>query len=267
MTYSPARIARPFGSAMRKKRAIHRLGFTLVELLVVIGIIALLISILLPSLSAARAQANRVKCLSNLRQIGVAFVAYTGEYGGRLPGSGMQGQASGWVYWDSPRELTESAIAPYLSLTADSQFMLCPSDDPTNRPGSAGYSVPYPFSYAFNRFFTRDGGWNGITKITQVKNSSQKVMLVEEDERTINDGRWEPHLGNYFAEYPVGEKGVDLLAIRHDRLRRDPDRPNLGGWSWIPNPDRRGNAAFADGHAEYVERSVAHAKESFDPRL
>src|SRR5436309_2343494 len=74
----------------------RRCAFTLVELLVVIGIIALLISILLPALSRARKAANTVKCLSSLRSMGQGFMLYAVDFrqvwpvavhepGGRIP--------------------------------------------------------------------------------------------------------------------------------------------------------------------------------------
>jgi len=63
----------------------RRRAFTLVELLVVIAIIALLIAILLPTLKAARERANRIKCASNLRQIGIALRIYAHDNKGHFP--------------------------------------------------------------------------------------------------------------------------------------------------------------------------------------
>src|SRR5207253_10810303 len=85
---------RSFVMKLHRSSSQRQKGFTLVELLVVIGIIALLISILLPSLSRARETANRVKCASNLAQIGKAMLLYANENQGNYPRTYFQGGAT-----------------------------------------------------------------------------------------------------------------------------------------------------------------------------
>ena len=100
--------------------------------------------------------------------------------------------------------------------------------------------------------------WGGqVPRLGTVKNSSEKILLVEEDERTIKDGLWAPPAeaipGNTLL--PL-KQGSDMLAIRHDNKRKLPDPP---GVPLVPqNAERRGAVIFADGHADYVSRKYVH---------
>src|SRR5215469_17924269 len=71
-------------------RNLGRRGFSLVELLIVIGIIAALLAILLPALSAAREHAKRVQCMSNMRQLTAAWLMYANDNRGRFCSSEVQ---------------------------------------------------------------------------------------------------------------------------------------------------------------------------------
>ena len=95
----------------RQRRQTSRPAFTLVEMLVVVGIIAVLIAMLLPALSHAREQANAVQCLAALRTIGMAAQMHAQEHKGYLPTAGWQWNSVGGV--TDPRGLEDEAERKY----------------------------------------------------------------------------------------------------------------------------------------------------------
>jgi prepilin-type N-terminal cleavage/methylation domain-containing protein/prepilin-type processing-associated H-X9-DG protein len=229
-----------------------RPGFTLVELLVVIGIIAVLISILLPSLSRARENAKMVQCLSNLRQLGNAFIMYTNENRGSFPRPGVGGTAwvyEDWIYWEDlpTRRLQDSAIAKYLSKPVSATVFRCPSDDMAAHPNKYvySYSVNYMVCRLPEKYFGNPYGAGEQTtplKASQVIDPSNKILLIDESTDTSDDGcwAWQQTLGS----------GKNVISNRHDKSKEKIADINAG----------RGNANFCDGHAENVFR-----KASFDP--
>jgi prepilin-type N-terminal cleavage/methylation domain-containing protein/prepilin-type processing-associated H-X9-DG protein len=201
---------------VRKPRS--RVGFTLVELLVVIGIIALLISILLPALNKARESANQTKCMSNLRTIGQGLALYCAENKGVLPAAymyefvnGQQPNAAvaGYVHWSSylyGDRSKRGTLAAYQSAQGWDAFV-CPSFNngglaPTNTFQTnidAGVSVESPgvidqqaprLSYTVNEVLMPRNkfviGFQGTTerpyslvKASSVKGSARTILATE----------------------------------------------------------------------------------------
>jgi prepilin-type N-terminal cleavage/methylation domain-containing protein/prepilin-type processing-associated H-X9-DG protein len=316
------------GTSSPSRGSSCRAGFTLVELLVVIGIIAVLIAILLPALNRARAAGQAVKCLSNMRQIAQATIMFAQENRDRMPSRAANsvvhqdasgnyfkanaaqaaaGPAVDWIAYRraidpidgvpatdiASQNITYSGLAKYMGVkdvvhttpeqaneigrTLEEVFR-CPADNLPRRPKNSGDRDGgrglYRYSYSMNNQVTlREGnkiesGWHGSAgakpagfkdearswgrfsgKYSSIKHSSEIILLICEDEFTIDNGVAE--LRPYSFLQPTGSSSA--VASRH-QARIAKANSNVPPFDTIGNENARGNVAFCDGHAEFFSR-------------
>ena len=215
------------------RRILGKTGFTLIELLVVIAIIAMLASLLLPALVTAREFGRKIKCVSNLRQIGMAALMYAADNGDYLP---FVDQTQVW----------DVLLPTYV----DSRITDCPSDRTrlnSNEGGTifTGYQAysyryypdvvtgkPYNSSYLWNQMTGFISGPGFYTPDHYLKRLGKyNGTIWPPDSALCRDSEW---TGNNGFRYAWGE--LDDYTI-------NPGGRHSGGDNYL----------YLDGHVEWVK--------------
>lgn len=227
-------------------------AFTLLELLVVIAIVGLLVAVLMPALASARRSAVKTTCLSNLRQLQIAQIAYAADQEDRILAAGDGTEQGSWI----------GALVPYGAVTG---ARTCRGDR------SPYYSEPIPgsspprlrtTSYGINNFVSPTHspfGIKRIEKLSQVSRSSAVIHLGELAETGSYAGSDHFHVQSFYV--PIAPQITISLINEQMPLGRH------GGaaQSW----DAVLNFSFLDGHAESLAIRRVYTNPDvnlFDPR-
>lgn len=231
-------------------RPTHR-GFTLIELLVIVSIIAVLAALLLPALRMVRDAAQQSRCASSQRQLGVAILAYAGDWEALLPRlktprSDNPGVPNHWF----------DSIATYVELVDDQTATsfaaryatpiwgcpLWPKDGPSTLPYRTGYGFAwFPLAPQSSRtnfcWLDPGGGLNAFGRdipIGMIGAQARRIMLSDT------------------ADWPLGTPSLPAIAYP-------------AGWSPTRHGGARANYLFFDGHVQAVAATASAYLGAADP--
>ena len=211
----------------------RRSAFTLVELLVVIGIIGVLVALLLPTLGKARESARTVKCMSNLRQLGLATTMYCGEAKGYLPyPTTTKGEQMLWYnvldpYLQAKANDARTGVAAGRSYREYKQCVVFESFDGGKFTGNQDQLKEFSRTYKMNSMLRHNNPY-AQARVTEVPNQTNFVY--------IGDATSMDQTGPIENQWENGQFSMEV----NDRTQAGPALRHKDG----------ANILFVDGHAE-----------------
>jgi prepilin-type processing-associated H-X9-DG protein/prepilin-type N-terminal cleavage/methylation domain-containing protein len=255
-----------------KGRATSNRAFTLVELLVVIALILILIAILLPVLNRVRQQARQIQCQANLRTLGQALTAYTGQYR-FFPGAGLELDDDVASCW--PVRLRKI-------LGGNQKVFYCPSQDPRcqwtpDAPGKVRLALPVHtnFGYEVGERLLVNGGNDPGTYFSYGMNGMGAIGRPGTPRPRGTSGMYYQRLpAPPLSTYSPNHRVLNATAVRKPSEFIVMGDTNADGWgddAIVPDPgDREGlvgnihrngaNILFLDGHVQWFLQSALIVK-------